>query len=68
MIQQKTHDIYKNLQTPPPPQETKSLNHPTYNRIRKFASEKQQEYQETNNPEDNNTTNSQKTGKNKTVK
>ena len=67
MIQQKTHDIYKNLQTPPPPQETKSLNHPTYNRIRKFALEKQQEHQETNNPEAN-TTNSQKTGKNNTVK
>ena len=61
MIQQKTHDIYKNLQTPPP-QETKSLHHPTYNRIRKFALEKQQEHQETNNPEAN-TTNSQKTGK-----
>jgi len=63
MIQQKTHDIYKNLQTPPPPQETKSLNHPTYNRIRKFALEKQQEHQETNNPEAN-TTNSQQTGNN----
>ena len=61
MIQQKTHDIYKNLQTPPP-QETKSLHHPTYNRIRKFALEKQQEHQETNNPEAN-TTNSQKTGR-----
>ena len=61
MIQQKTHDIYKNLQTPPP-QETKSLHHPTYNRIRKFALEKQQEHQETNNPEAN-TTNSQKSGK-----
>ena len=67
MIQQKTHDIYKNLQTPPPPQETKSINHPTYNRIRKFALEKQQEHQETNNPEAN-TSNSQKTGKNNTLK
>ena len=62
MIQQKTHDIYKNLQTPPPPHETKSLNHPTYNQIRK-----QQEHQEMNNQEAD-TTNSQKTGKNNTVK